>query len=128
MSWRIDDCITKDSKDDLIKLAVAEDILEYLSSGSTANSTFVMFDPDKGSRDSITTWFEMKTESISKLLNSDRVRIRESVCEVYFSRGKNYLSKNVICKLQNVVLQHRDRLLNNKACNNIMTCKSKESH
>lgn len=48
----------RDSKDDFIKLAEAEGVPEYLLTGSTANSTLVMFDPERGSSDNMVTCFK----------------------------------------------------------------------
>jgi len=57
VSRRYDWRITKYLNDALIKLMAAADISEYLPSGSTANTTFVMFDRGKRSTDKMTTWF-----------------------------------------------------------------------
>lgn len=55
VSWRYDWRITRYLNDALIKLIAAADISEYLPSGSTANTTFVLFDSGKGSRDRMIT-------------------------------------------------------------------------
>ena len=55
VSWRYDWRITRYLNDALIKLMAAADISEYLPSGSTANTTFVVFDRGKGSRDKMIT-------------------------------------------------------------------------
>lgn len=58
VSWRYDWRITKYLNDALIKLMEAVDISEFLSSGSTANTTFVLFIRGKRSRDKMTTLIE----------------------------------------------------------------------
>lgn len=57
VSWRFNRPITKYLNVSLIKLMEAGDISEYFPSGSTANTTFVIIDAGKGSRDKIFTWF-----------------------------------------------------------------------
>ena len=55
VSSRDESFTTKDTKEPLIRLWSVDDIFESFSSGSTPNTTFVLFDPAKGSRDRITT-------------------------------------------------------------------------
>lgn len=56
VSWRTDWCITKDVNNDLIKLMAGEDASEYSPpSGSTANTTFVVFGRGNRSRDKMFT-------------------------------------------------------------------------
>jgi hypothetical protein len=60
VSWRTDWRITKDVNNDLIKLMAGKDISGCPPSGSTANTTFVLFGPGKGSKDKIFTCIFLK--------------------------------------------------------------------
>lgn len=113
-------CITKYSNDDFIKLREVGDIFEYLASGSTPNTTFVTFDSVKGSRDKITTWSKEVNHILGKNVIQSTYIMTKKDQILYFACTKTYLIKNVIFKLQDIVSQKRNRLLNFKTCYYIM--------
>lgn len=125
-------CWTRDTKEALIKLWIVEETLVFFSSGSTAKTTVVMFDPDTGFRERISTWIEekqcvnreknkrldgVKGWMKSQTKNQNWKRIWDSR---YFNGGSFYFIKNVTLKLQNIVLQQWNRLLKHETCNHIV--------
>lgn len=125
-------CWTRDTKEPLIKLWVVEETLEFFSSGSTAKTTLVLFDPGTGSKERISTWIEEKQcvnkerektrwgEGVDEEVNT-RIKIEKKIWDSrYFNGGSFYFIENVTLKSQNIVLQQWNRLLKHETCNHIV--------